>query len=371
MGKTSTARILAKSLNCVNGPTVEPCGKCKHCVEIANSNSIDVVEIDGASNRGIDEIRSIKEHAIYLPVSARYKVFIIDEVHMLTDQAFNALLKILEEPPPHVVFIFATTAPHKVPKTILSRCQRYDFRLIPKNEIIKRLKWLCENENIEIDEASLELISLKAAGSFRDAESILEQVYSYSGNKIVYKDVRELLGVIPADVFIKFFNYVHRGDTHSLIELLGNVYEEGYDMVEFYNSLVDFTRDILMRMEGVDRRYLSFPSEFVDEISFFQVKTILKILSKILEKEQSIKLSQNPKYILEILVFQLCEILEKDEKLKIVIPEKTEVKPESIEAIFTKITRVLQQLLLHHYRLHYLQILSLLHPSIVPFGIYL
>ena len=184
VGKTSVARILAKALNCIHGPAEVPCNECTHCREITDGVSMDVREIDGASNRGIDEIRELRENVKFAPVSGRYKVYIIDEAHMLTIEAFNALLKTLEEPPEHVIFILATTEPHKIPATILSRCQRFDFRLLNLQEIVDRLRRLLEADEIAVEDEALAMIAESADGSLRDAESIMDQIVSFSGGEI-------------------------------------------------------------------------------------------------------------------------------------------------------------------------------------------
>ena len=197
VGKTSTARILAKSLNCAQGPTLTPCGQCPSCQEITAGNSVDVFEVDAASNRGIDEIRELRETVRYLPARDRYKVFIIDEVHMLTTEAFNALLKTLEEPPPRSLFILATTEPHKLPATIQSRCQHFSFRLLDYAEIYERLQYVCKLEKIQADEGALGALAQAAEGSLRDALSLLDQVIAACGEQLEEGRVRQLLGVVP------------------------------------------------------------------------------------------------------------------------------------------------------------------------------
>ena len=187
VGKTTVARILAKALNCEQGPTPRPCNQCSYCLEINESRSLDVFEIDGASNRGIDEVRNLRESLRYSPSAGKYRINIIDEVHMLTNEAFNALLKTLEEPPKNVLFIFATTEPHKVPATIMSRCQRFDFKRMSNKNIIEQLRMLCEKEQIEIDDESLRLIATRADGSMRDSESILDEIIAFAGKKITSK----------------------------------------------------------------------------------------------------------------------------------------------------------------------------------------
>ena len=192
VGKTSIARILAKALNCQEGPTAQPCGNCNSCKEITGGNSIDVLEIDGASNTGVDDVRELRESVKYVPSKSRYKIYIIDEVHMLSNSAFNALLKTLEEPPAHVIFMFATTEPHKIPATVLSRCQRFDLRRISLEAIVKQLNEITSGEKIKISEQGLRWIAREAEGSMRDAQSILDRVISYAGEKISDEDIAEV-----------------------------------------------------------------------------------------------------------------------------------------------------------------------------------
>src|SRR5512147_734901 len=196
VGKTTTARILAKALNCAEGPTPTPCGKCDSCIETAAGTSVDVIEIDGASNRGIEHIRELRETVRYAPVGGKYKVYVIDEVHMLTNEAFNALLKTLEEPPPHVLFIFATTEPQKIPATIHSRCQRYGFKRIALAEIVLKLKEIAGKEGIVVSDMGLGMIARAAEGSMRDSHSLLDQAVSYSGMEIGDEDLQATLGAV-------------------------------------------------------------------------------------------------------------------------------------------------------------------------------
>lgn len=252
VGKTSTARILAKALNCEKGPTPNPCGECKNCLEITNGNSLDVIEIDGASNRGIDEVREIKEKVNFIPISGRYKVYIIDEVHMLTEPAFNALLKTLEEPPPHIVFIFATTEPHKIPMTVLSRCQRFDFKRIKIKEIVEHLKKIAQKENVEIDEKAIYLIAKNSDGSLRDSLSALEQIISFSENKISEKDVRQLFGLPETEVIENFINSIIKNDFKNGISIIDTIYNQGIDLKYFVINLIEYFRNIMLVKSGVD-----------------------------------------------------------------------------------------------------------------------
>ena len=246
VGKTTTARIFAKAVNCEKGPTPTPCNTCPSCVAITKGNSLDVYEIDGASNRGIDEIRNLREKIRFAPSMGKYRVYIIDEVHMLTKEAFNALLKTLEEPPEHVIFIFATTEIHRVPATILSRCQRFDFRRMPIKTIMNHLRQICQAENIRIEEDALLQIAKKADGSMRDSQSILDQLISYSGNEIKFENVAQALGVIHQDEFFNLTEYIRNSDVKNIILATNKIFQTGYDLNEFLLGLEEHFRNILV-----------------------------------------------------------------------------------------------------------------------------
>lgn len=244
VGKTSTARILAKALNCMKGLTEEPCGKCVACKEIEQGNSMDVLEIDGASNRGIEEIRGLRETVKFKPSSGRFKIYIIDEVHMLTTEAFNALLKTLEEPPPHVKFIFATTESHKVPLTILSRCQRFQFKRIPAPEVVTKLKEIAKKEKLKCDESTFFLIAKATEGALRDAESLLDQLASFSEGKIKEEDVLTLLGLASDEAYLKVLAAIHEKNGEEIFNLVKKIYEDGGDFAQFTKGLFEVFRDL-------------------------------------------------------------------------------------------------------------------------------
>ena len=246
IGKTSTARILAKSLNCVKGPTVTPCGKCDNCLEIAGGNSLDVIEIDGASNRGIDDVRELRDNVRYAPAKSRLKIYIIDEVHMLTKEAFNALLKTLEEPPPHVKFIFATTEPDKVLPTILSRCQRFDLHRIPANLIAQHLQFIAGKEKITLEPAAAHAIARGAEGGLRDAESMLDQLVAFCGEKISETDVLNVFGFTSEQTVIDLMRHILRAETPEAIDLLHQQSESGKDMMRLMSDLIAYLRDLLV-----------------------------------------------------------------------------------------------------------------------------
>src|SRR6058998_100635 len=246
IGKTSTARIFAKALNCVKGPTVTPCDKCDNCKEIAEGRSMDVLEIDGASNRGIDEVRELRDTCRYAPARGKFKIYIIDEVHMLTKEAFNALLKTLEEPPPHVKFFFATTEPQKVLPTILSRCQRFDLRRIPSNLIAQHLQFIADKEKITLQPAAAHAIARGAEGGLRDAESMLDQLVAFCGEKIAESDVLSVFGFTSQQIVIDFVGRILRGATADSLALLHAQCEAGKDMMKLMSDTIAYLRDLLV-----------------------------------------------------------------------------------------------------------------------------
>lgn len=244
VGKTTTARIFAKALNCEKGPTSKPCNKCPSCLEINSGSSLDIFEIDGASNRGIEEIRSLRENAKFTPSRGRFKVYIIDEVHMLSNEAFNALLKTLEEPPEHVKFIFATTHVHKVPPTILSRCQRFDFRRIPTRTIIENLKEISREEKLSISEDALGLIAKQGDGSMRDAQVMLDQIASFKEGRIGPKDVAAILGIVDDEILFGLSNAIHGKDTASGLKIIDSLVNDGKDVMQVALGLIEHFRNL-------------------------------------------------------------------------------------------------------------------------------
>ncbi|MEW6171003.1 MAG: DNA polymerase III subunit gamma/tau, partial [Candidatus Omnitrophota bacterium] len=261
-------RILAKSLNCKNGPTIIPCQECISCQEITKGTSLDVIEIDGASNRGIDEIRTLRENVKFSPVHGKYKIYIIDEVHMLTTEAFNALLKTLEEPPAHVKFIFATTSPHKVIPTILSRCQRFDFRRIPNLLIVEQLEKICKAENVSIDKNVLFSIAKASSGSMRDAESILDQLVSFGQGKITNQDVTNALGIIEEDFLFEFTQNLINKDITSILSSIDLLIEQGKDVLGFITELIGYFRNLMLAKitKGKQEKFLDLPEDFCKKL---------------------------------------------------------------------------------------------------------
>ncbi|GAB4293456.1 MAG: hypothetical protein Fur0034_00560 [Desulfuromonadia bacterium] len=247
VGKTSAARILAKALNCLSGPSPEPCNHCTLCAEITDGRSVDVLEIDGASNNGVEQVRELREDIKYLPAIARFKIIIIDEVHMLSNSAFNALLKTLEEPPPHVKFIFATTEPHKVPVTILSRCQRFDFKRIPLSRILQRLRFIVDHEGISISDDALSHVARKGDGSMRDSLSTLDQVLAYCGTHVPDDAVTLLLGVVDRRLVIGMVDALIARDPSAALEKVREVDSFGYNLREFARDIIHHIRNVFLR----------------------------------------------------------------------------------------------------------------------------
>jgi len=267
VGKTSTARILAKALNCKEGPTVNPCQKCPSCLEITQGRAFDVIEIDGASNRGIDEIRALRESIKFAPTTGKFKIYIIDEVHMLTTEAFNALLKTLEEPPEFVKFIFATTAPHKVIPTVLSRCQRFDFRRIPTVQIIAQLEKIIKSEQIHVDKEVLFAIARASDGALRDAESILDQLVSFSKDTVSLKDVISVLGLIEEDLLFEITDKITQKNPKETLELLNRIIDEGKDLSVFLSNLIEHFRNLMVaKIAQADPKLIDLPEEICQKL---------------------------------------------------------------------------------------------------------
>jgi len=311
VGKTSVARILAKSLNCEKGPTATPCNVCSNCLEITNGSSLDVREIDGASNRGIDEIRELREYVKFAPAAAKYKIYIIDEVHMLTREAFNALLKTLEEPPAHVIFIFATTENHKVPATILSRCQCYDFRRISLAEIAANLGRVAAAEGIQISPAALIWIAEAGDGSMRDAQSIFDQVISYAGMNIIDKDVEEILGLVDRKYLFVLSEAVLQRNAGQCLNILEEAYLAGIDMKHFYQMLLKHFRNLLLVKIAADGSS-SFDiapeqiQKLKNQVQSVSRETLQRYLEILIKEEDSFRRSQEARMKLETVIVGLA-----------------------------------------------------------------
>lgn len=310
VGKTTTARVLAKALNCQKGPTQKPCNQCPQCIEITVGNSFDVIEIDGASNRGIDQVRELRDNVKFAPASSRFKIYVIDEVHMLTQEAFNALLKTLEEPPSHVKFFFATTEVHKVPTTILSRCQRFDLRKISTLEIVDALKRIAEAEKLKIDDRALFAIAKAANGGLRDALSLLDQLISFSGGAIRYEDTLQVLGWIAGESLIEFLKLLSQGDWNKLYQLIRELDLAGKDLTLFISELAGHVRDLLiLKMNPKESDLVEVPEEDLDkmiqEAELFSRDQLLQMMELILETQDRIKFSVSRRSLVEALAVRL------------------------------------------------------------------
>lgn len=312
-GKTTVARILAKSMNCKEGPATVPCNVCKSCREITLSSAVDVFEIDGASNNSVDQIRALRENIRYMPAGSRYKIYIIDEVHMLSISAFNALLKTLEEPPSHVMFIFATTEPRKIPITILSRCQRYDFRRIDIESISKYLETICAREGVDLAVSSLQLIAREAGGSIRDALSLLDQVMTCAEETITNDHVLDILGVIDRKVIFDISGAVLRKDILELLDILDEVYDRGHEMKQLYTYLVEHFRNLLViRMGKRISKLVDLPAHeidmMLDQVKGVSAAFLNQILDLLLKEESAIRFSTQPKLTLEMAFIKIFQI---------------------------------------------------------------
>jgi len=311
VGKTSTARILAKALNCKDGPTLTPCQKCASCVEISQSRNLDVIEIDGASNRGIDEIRALRENVKFSPVGGKFKIYIIDEVHMLTQEAFNALLKTLEEPPEFVKFIFATTQPHKVIPTILSRCQRLDFRRIPVLEIIAQLEKIAAAENIDVDKEVLLAIAKSSDGALRDAESVLDQLASFSKGKISLKDVISVLGLVEQEVLFTITDRIIQKDAKGALGILNQIIDEGKDTNVFLNNLIEHFRNLMVaKITKADSKLIDLPAEIctriLEQAQAFSLEEIFGNFNILVNTQEMSRRLESLRIPLEISVVKLA-----------------------------------------------------------------
>ncbi len=312
VGKTTTARILAKALNCDRGPTVRPCGECPGCQEIAKGSSLDVLEIDGASNNGVEQVREIVEGSRYAPSRDRFKIYIIDEVHMLTTPAFNALLKTLEEPPPAVKFIFATTEHHKIPDTILSRCQEFEFRTVAPTEISAQLQMIAKAENIEISATALNSLSRAASGSLRDGISALDQVIAATGTTIEEQDVTELLGLIERDVLRQTTRALIDQDTAAILTLVDGLSRGGRDFRYFTTALMQYLRDILVaKVAPGASELMELPDETseLEAIAHeFSEEDLLRALEVLTQAESALRTSPEPRFHLEMALLKLSQL---------------------------------------------------------------
>lgn len=392
VGKTTMARILARALNCKEGPTSEPCGKCENCLEIKQGISFDVIEIDGASNNGVENIREIRENVNFAPAKSKYKVYIIDEVHMVTTQAFNALLKTLEEPPPHIVFVFATTEIHKIPDTILSRCQKYFFKKIPAEIVVDHLKNIVKKEGYKIAPGALYPLARVADGSMRDAQSLLDQVISFSGShegssiEISEDDALSILGIVPFESYIRIMGFIADTDVKGIITEVDRIVSQGIDLSRYISGLIDILRSMRLINNGIEiKSILALSGDEVNGLKSvsksFNDEVMSRFFSIVSRLSAGIRFATGERIYLEMALLDmvsvvkspsLAEIIKKLEsggvgaddkpvkdgsvKKKIIEPdippvEKKKFKPENMASIWTDFIKSLGEEKNH---LHYI-----------------
>ena len=312
-GKTTVARILAKAMNCKAGPSPAPCNECRSCREITSGNAVDVFEIDGASNNSVDQVRELRDHIKYMPAHSKYKIYIIDEVHMLSMPAFNALLKTLEEPPSHVMFIFATTEPQKIPITILSRCQRHDFRRLSLKSMIEHLTYICQEEDFKMPQESLVLMGREATGSMRDALSLLDQVLSCFKGSVTHDQVLDILGVIDRKYVFDLCRTILQGDIAITLDALDNCYHRGYDLKKLFANLLEHLRNLLIVKMGknVDK-LVDLPdnelAQMAEQAREIPLAVLNQVFDQLFREEASIRLSADPKLALEMAFIRLDQM---------------------------------------------------------------
>ncbi|MXX11103.1 MAG: DNA polymerase III subunit gamma/tau [Nitrospira sp. SB0667_bin_9] len=318
VGKTTAARILAKALNCEKGPTPEPCGQCEGCLEITRGNSVDVIEIDGASNTGVDDVRELRENVKFSPFRGTYRIYIIDEVHMLSNSAFNALLKTLEEPPSHAVFIFATTEVHKIPPTITSRCQHFNFRRIPRREIIARLQEVVTHVGVTINERSLGAMARASEGSMRDALSLLDQAVAFGSQSIAEHDVDEMLGAVPDELVGRLVQTVVAQDPAGAVALVGEVVDHGYDLRAYCGAVVERMRHLMIAavVPGFEQAQglMDLPDEDVKhlltEAKSFSVEQVQEIFHLFAQAEDRLRSTAHPRFVFEVAAVRAARLLQ-------------------------------------------------------------
>lgn len=342
-GKTSTAKIFARAVNCLNPINEEPCNECEICIDTLNDNIMDIVEIDAASNNSVDDIRELRESVKYTPSKAKYKVYIIDEVHMLSQGAFNALLKTLEEPPSYVIFILATTEPHKIPATILSRCQRFDFKRVSSKDIASRMSYICKKENIEAEEKALSLIARNSQGALRDALSILDQCMSFGNEKIEYNDVIELLGTVNIDELFELSQSIIDENTKKSLEILNEFVIWGKDIRNLINDLIDHFRNLMVCKVSKDLdEIISLPEESIERLKEqsknVNINDLIRILNILSETQDSMKSSSNTRILAEVTIMKIAQPMFDESKEALI--KRIENLEEKIESGNIKVSTV-------------------------------
>ena len=312
VGKTTIARIFAKAINCKNAKDGEPCNECENCKEITKGVHPDVFELDAASNRGIDDVRSIQDAAKYFPIKADYKFYIVDEVHMLTIQAFNALLKILEEPPEYLIFILATTNPERIPPTIVSRCQRFGLHRLKIKEIMEQLEFVAKEQNVKIDKESLFLVAKLGDGALRDSLGVFDMAVSYCGDKIKFEELKEFLNLPDNTIYFNTSKYIITSDIKSIIAYFSELEENGLDIITYLNGITDHYRNLLI-VKTTEKADLLDESDdtkkkFLEEAKSYSVDQIQRILKLLFDSETRFKFSGNQKVLMESLLVELCRI---------------------------------------------------------------
>ncbi len=317
VGKTTVARILAKALNCEQRATGTPCGACSNCLEIAQGTSVDVMEIDGASNTSVDDVREIRENVKFAAFRGKYRVYIIDEVHMLSNSAFNALLKTLEEPPPHVVFIFATTEIHKIPATILSRCQHYNFRRIARTEIVERLRHVVEQDTIVIEERSLMALARASEGSMRDGLSLLDQAVAFGGKTIVHADLEALLGAVPHELVRAMIQAITAQESAAALRVLARLLDQGHDLRAYCADVVEYLRNMLVvtvvtspqEWQGLIEASTEDLTQLAADARAFSPELLQELFGIFTQAEDSLRLSAHPRFVLETAAVRATRLL--------------------------------------------------------------
>lgn len=333
VGKTTIARIYAKALNCLNPKDGEPCNECDSCVEITNGVHPDVFELDAASNRGIDDVRAIQDAAKFFPLKGKYKFFIVDEVHMLTTQAFNALLKILEEPPEYLIFILATTNPEKIPATIVSRCQKFPLQRIKIAEIINNIKEIANEEKVKIDDDSLFLIAKLGDGALRDAQGVFDLSVSFCGENIKYKELKNFLNIPDKEIYFKITGLIKEGNTKEILNYFNELNEHGFDLQTFFNGITEHLRDLMIvnatgKVDLLDESD-SIKEKYTEEAKSFSSDQISRLIKILFEAENRFKYTSNQKILMEAILAELCKVNSEVLDLSVILSEIEAVKKKA------------------------------------------